>query len=238
MPSWFGKVPIYINNFNWLTSTKEMTSYFDDIPGVQVVIVDNESTYPPLLDWYASCPCQVVRLPGNFGEHAPWNCGVVLSPEAHRTFWGSDFYVVTDSDLSLGTCPKDLIEVLVEGSRAYPHLNKVALSLEIDDLPDESPAAVHVRQWESQFWRERQDARFFKAAVDTTFALYSIDVPFGTAQSQDGNSIRSDRPYTARHLPWYITFEKLTPEEEFYLETTRCGHWGRFLQSEMRQRSR
>jgi hypothetical protein len=236
MPSWRGKVPIYINNFNWLTSTRELASYFDDVPGVEVVIVDNASTYPPLLDWYSSCLYKVIRLQANSGEHAPWNCGAVLPPAAHRAFWGSDFYVVTDSDLSLCSCPKDLIHVLVAGSRAYPNLNKVGLSLETGDLPDESPTAVQVRQWESQFWRERQDGLFFKAAVDTTFALYSIDVPFATARRSDENSIRSDRPYTARHLPWYIIAEKLTPEEEYYLETARSGHWGRMLQNLRRQK--
>ncbi len=212
-----------------------LADFFSRIPGTDITIVDNASTYPPLLDWYEGCPYRVARLGENCGEHAPWDRGVVLSGAEHRARYSSDYYVVTDPDLSLDSCPQDVLDLLVEGWRSYPFVNKIGLSLEIDDLPDASPMAEQVRQWESQFWRERRDGRFFDAWVDTTLALYSVDLPFARARDT-GNSLRSDRPYTARHLPWYIDPDHMSAEEEYYIRTTRRGHWGTFLQRVLQER--
>ena len=221
-------IPIYINNFNWLTPTRALAGYFDDVPAAEVIIVDNASTYPPLLEWYRSaCPYKVVRLSANGGKHAPWNSGTVLPAAVHRALFGSDYYVVTDPDLSLDACPKDLLEFLTAGLQRYPSSNKVGLSLEIDDLPSECPWAVEAERWERQFWTQRRDEQFFQAGVDTTFALYSVDTPHGTAKRSDPNALRSDRPYTARHLPWYMKTDELTQEELYYFSSVRNGVWGK-----------
>lgn len=233
--AWLGTIPIYINNFNWLTPVCGLAEFFSRIPGTEITIVDNASTYSPLLDWYTDCSYRVVRLSENYGEHAPWKCGVVLSAAEHRTRYSSDYYVVTDPDLSLSSCPEDVLDLLVSGWRSYPFVNKIGLSLEIEDLPETSPLAEGVRHWESQFWRERRDGRFFDAWVDTTLALYHVDVPFARAQST-ANSLRSDRPYTAQHLPWYIDLEHMTAEEEYYIRATRSGHWGSLLQRLLQER--
>jgi len=62
-----------------------------------VLWLDNASTYKPLLDFYESCPYEVVRLPKNHGHTAPW------------TFLADVFatgpYVVTDPDLDLSEVP-------------------------------------------------------------------------------------------------------------------------------------
>lgn len=232
---WQGTIPVYINNFNWLTPVQNIAAFIDRIPGTEVTIVDNASTFAPLLEWYATCRYRVVRLDENIGEHAPWACGAILPSALHRERFGSDYYVVTDPDLSLESCPVNVLEVLVSGWLSYPSLTKIGLSLEIDDLPDTSPMANNVKMWESQFWRNRRDERFFEADVDTTFALYRCDVPFIRAQTT-GNSLRSDRPYTARHLPWYIDPDHVTVEEEYYIRTTRKGHWGTFLQRVLAER--
>ncbi len=146
----------------------------------------------------------------------------------HRARYSSAYYVVSDPDLLLDSCPFDLIDVLVEGWIRYPSVSKVGVSLEIDDLPTTSPLAESVRGWESQFWRDRRDDKFFNAAIDTTLALYRVDIPFARAKAT-GNSLRTDRPYTARHLPWYIDPSKMSSEEEYYVRTTRAGHWGTAL---------
>jgi len=224
-----GIVPIYINNFNWLTPVQKLADFFERTSDTDIIIIDNASTYPPLLDWYSECDHKVVRLSGNYGEHAPWDCGIIVSGDDHRAKYSSEYYVLTDPDLSLDSCPADLLDVLEEGARSHPSVTKVGVSLEIIDLPNASPMAENVRQWESQFWRNRCDDRFFEAAIDTTLALYHVDVPFARAKGT-GNSLRSDRPYTARHFPWYIDPNRMSREEEYYVRTTQRGHWGTFLQ--------
>lgn len=225
MPAWEGTIPIYINNFNWLTWTRELASFFDDVAGVEVIIIDNASTYPPLLEWYdTQCRYRVVRLEYNHGCHAPWTSGTVLPREEHRSQFGSDYYIVTDPDLNFTGCPKDVVNVLVEGYERYPEITKVGVSLEIDDLPTDSLIGKPAAEWESQFWQRRRDSQFFDAGVDTTFGLYGAGVPCV------GNCLRSDRPYTVRHEPWYLTSANLTEEHRFYFQNASFGHWTAVIQ--------
>jgi hypothetical protein len=220
-----GTVPIYINNRDWLTWPRAMARYFDDVPGTQVVIVDNASTYPPLLDWYAAdCPYPVVRLDDNMGPHAPWTSGAILPPHVHLAYFGTPYYVLTDPDLDLQGCPKDLIPRLIEGYERYPEVTKTGPSLEIDDLPNDSLTAAAVIPWERQFWARRRDAQFFDAPIDTTFALYDIRVPCR------GICLRSDRPYVARHMPWYLTRTNLSDEHVHYIANATAGSWSGMLQ--------
>jgi hypothetical protein len=223
--AWTGVIPIYINNCNWLTSTRAIADFFASIPGATPIIVDNGSTYPPLVEWYESeCPYRVIRLGSNVGHYAPWRCGAELSLEAHGTIFGSAYYAVTDSDLSFADCPPDVLDVLISGLAAYPDCVKAGVSLELRDIPGNSIAGQAVKEWEEQFWRNRRDDRFFEADIDTTFAVYR-------AGARWGKCLRSDRPYTARHLPWHITGETLTDEQRYYLARATIGHWTSYLQN-------
>ena len=223
--AWTGTIPIYINNYNWLTSTRELAGYFAGIPGAMPVIVDNGSTYPPLVEWYDSeCPYPIFKLGANVGHYAPWICGAELSLEAHRAIFGSQYYAVTDSDLSFASCPPDVIDFLIAGLDAHPDCVKAGVSLELNDIPGGSIAGQAAKEWEEQFWRKRRDDRFFEADIDTTFAVYR-------AGCRWGNCLRSDRPYTARHLPWSITRETLDGEQRYYLAHAALGHWTTYLQN-------
>lgn len=202
--------PIYINNFNRLTTTRQMCEYLDNVADVRAVIIDNASTYGPLLDWYEHGGRSVVRLSNNLGHLAPWSSGIVSKT-------ATPYYVVTDSDLDLEGCPTDLMSVLWDGLSRYPTRSKAGLSLEIDDLPP-SPQRNRVVQFESKYWHRRLDSRFFDAGVDTTFALY-LTGRARVAPRTYGNAIRSDRPYTARHVPWYSTPGNFSEEENYYLKT-------------------
>jgi len=226
--AWRGVIPIYINNRDWLTTTRELVEYFAEISGTEVVIIDNASTFPPLLEWYdRGCRCKVIRLRQNHGCHAPWNSGAVLSPAMHRAWFGSDYYVVTDADLSLDGCPRDVLDVLVQGYESYADITKVGISLEINDLPADSISGNQAAEWEKRFWQNKRDDRFFDADIDTTFALY------GTGVRCIGTCLRSDRPYTARHMPWYLTPGTLDEESRHYLTRATLGHWTRDMQKKL-----
>ncbi|MGH9200229.1 MAG: hypothetical protein ACRD2A_03225 [Vicinamibacterales bacterium] len=126
----------------------------------------------------------------------------------------SSHYVVTDPDLSMEGCPHDVLEVLADGLRTFPWARKAGVGLEIDDIPAGYPSRDLILRIEREYWTNRLDQRFFRAAVDTTFALYraGVDPPLGPA-------VRADRPYVARHLPWYVTSSNLDEEERHYLRT-------------------
>ena len=94
------KIPVIINNRNLLTYPKQM---FEDLKSFNdigdITIVDNDSTYEPLLEWYETKPCEIIKTSNN-GHLSPW---LIDLPKKLT----SEFYVVTDSDLDLSTTPKD-----------------------------------------------------------------------------------------------------------------------------------
>lgn len=233
--SWKGTIPIYINNYNWLTWPQALAEFFADIPQTEVIFVDNASTYPPLLDWYENeCPFKVIRLDTNSGPYAAWKKGAILPSHIHRGLFGSEYYVVTDPDLSLEGCPKDVLERLIDGIERFPTANKVGLSLENENLPENSLLGMEAIRWEQKFWRNRFDDQFYKAAIDTTFALYSINTPQRKAMQNNQNALRSDRPYTARHLPWDLRPDNLSEEQLYYFESTQNGMWSRKIGQKLR----
>jgi len=72
---------------------------------------------------------------------------------------------------------------------------------------------VALADWESQFWQKPLDNQYFHGDIDTTFALYRIWHPSLCA-------IRTNRPYTARHIPWYYdNYDKLPEDELYYYHT-------------------
>ena len=202
-------LPIFINNFNRLKSTRELARWVATLPGARAIILDNASDWPPLLDWYERCPFEVRRLGTNLGHRAPWLCGAIDGVTTSH-------YVVTDPDLAMVGCPTDVLTVLADGLRQFPWATKAGVGLEIDDIPVAYPSRDLILDIERHYWSDRLDARFFRAAVDTTFALYRAgEEPPCTP------ALRSDRPYVARHLPWYISPGELDDEERNYLRDRR-----------------
>lgn len=218
-------IPVYLISYNRLDWLKGMCEWLLRIPSVVPTVIDNASTYPPLLDWLERPPVQVIRLSENVGKYAVWRSGTVPLGPRHRSFYGSEFYAVSDPNLDLTGCPPDLFEVLEEGLRRYPCALKCGPSLEYTDLPDHFPLKNEVVEWESGHWGDRLDDAFFSAPLDTTLALYHCDRAFEQHRWLKP-SLRADRPYTARHIPWYSDPLKPTPEDAHYHRRSGVyGHW-------------
>jgi hypothetical protein len=200
-----------IINYNRLTLTAALANWCA-ANGLDPVFIDNGSDYPLLIEYYASLsPYPVVRLDGNYGHKAPWlpQLGIL------DKLVGGEQYIVTDPDLDLEGVPSDFLAVLARGLVQYPWCDKVGLSLEISDLPD-IPAANYVRyKCEARYWTRPLGDMYYDAPVDTTFALYRAGV-----RAYSVNGIRTRRPYTCKHVPWYYKDVKELPEDEQYYFTT------------------
>lgn len=210
-----------------------MVEYLIQIPELEVIIIDNASTYPNLLDWYDTNPCKIYRLEKNYG-----NFVLFSSPEAIPGHTKPDFkeiygidkgrqYILSDCDLDLSSVPREtLLPVLQEGLREYPNAVKCGISLELNDLPD-TALAREAKGWELNNWSRKPEdytkggGKFISAPVDTTFALYT-----GIGEQNDfDRCIRTDRPYTARHLTWYYGPHNPPPEDElWYLKNISKSH--------------
>lgn len=204
-------IPVFIVNRNRCEALQRLVNWLLGGGTRTVVILDNASTYPPLLQYYDALPAgaKVMRLEQNFGPYVFWQQGV------HQVI---DMpYVVTDSDVvPADFCPRDLIARLYATLQRYPDATKVGPALRIDNLPDGYVEADTVRKWESQFWERPVAPGVFAAPIDTTFALYPAHAEF----SNDQRSLRLGHPCIAEHTPWYAEEHALSDEERYYRANT------------------
>ena len=215
----------YLNNRDRVTTTSALATWLRNT-GTQVIILDNASTYPPLLEYYRNLPEGVTVQ--YFGTNAgPW---AFWERNLHKQ--QTEPYVVTDSDmLPDDACPNDLMDKLAAMLRANPGCGKVGPGLRIDDLPSDSGWGINgggIRQNESPYWTKRHSSEAFFAPIDTTFAMYEVDrnsegkqgFECMTGNSVNPRNLRMDFPYVFRHMPWYMT-SPLSEEELYY--RTHCN---------------
>jgi hypothetical protein len=143
-----------------------------------------------------------------------------LKNEGHLAFWGigmdkevGEFFVYTDSDLQLDeNFPKDWKEQMLYLIRKY-EINKVALAIRIDDLPDHYRYRNQVKRNEGRWWLQEVEQGVFKADTDTTFALMR------NIHDNCFPSLRvAKNGFICRHVPFYIDLDNLDPEEQYYLD--------------------
>lgn len=207
-------IPIIINNFNRLTTLKKLIASFEKRGYYNLVIIDNKSTYKPLLDFYDGTNYKVYRLNKNIGFKALWKTRVFL-----RYMFG--YFCYTDSDLEIiEECPDDFMQQFYEILNTYKEVHKVGFSLKIDDLPDHFNRKQEVIDWESKFYKNEKAKNLYIAPIDTTFALYR---PFSKRGKRDGSQemIRVGFPYQMRHLPWYKDSNQLSEEEKYYIKSLK-----------------
>lgn len=228
------KIPIIINNRNRLSTLSAQIEWFKDL-NVQIYILDNNSTYEPLLKYYKEIKdyIKIIYLNKNIGHKALYEW------KGHLDF-KERYFIYTDSDIiPLKTCPKDLVEYLMNAKIKYSTKNKVGISLEINDLPDHFSLKQEVIKWESQYWKNKID-NFWIANIDTTLAMYDNKSKISTNHSIE-NCLRSDYPYVGKHEPWYLDTNLLNEEEKYYIAHANAkfqnkfvGHWTQQLKTKFK----
>ena len=163
-------IPVFIISYDRLTLLKTLIASLEKVGISNIHIIDNASTYPPLLEFYKETEYDVIYVGENLGSRVFWKSEIF---DKYR----DDFYVVTDSDLELvDDCPDDLIPFLFRTLKKYPFVRKVGVSLKIDDIPETSVLGKDVKEWENQFFKAPiKGANAYYASVDTTFAIYLPD---------------------------------------------------------------
>lgn len=212
----YQKAPVIINNYNRLTYLKQQIAWFRKAGMRNIYIIDNASTYPPLLDYYKKCPYTIFQLTENVGHTAFWDTHIYL-------WFKNQHYVLTDPDvIPVEECPLDAVEHFYNLLERHPEITKVGFGLKIDDLPDHYNRKQEVIEWESKFWKDPIEPDLYMARIDTTFALYRPN----TRNQQWETTLRTGGKYIARHLPWYEDSGKPSEEELFFQKvTTRVSSW-------------
>ncbi|MDQ3535831.1 MAG: glycosyltransferase family 2 protein [Bacteroidota bacterium] len=215
-------VPIVINNFNRLSFLRKQIDYLHKKGFYNLYIIDNNSTYQPLLDYYKKKKVKVFYLKENVGYLAVWK--TVL-----YEYFKDYYYVYTDADiLPHDQCPDDFISYFKSLLDKYPHIDKVGFGLKTDDLPDEYILKDKVQEHESQFWNHEVEKDVYEAMIDTTFALYRPRKKGGYWLK----ALRTGGKYVALHLPWYTSSYTITEEDKFYNDNIKTStHWTELLKN-------
>jgi SAM-dependent methyltransferase len=203
------ELPVFIINRDRCGTLRTLVDWLTGLGMRTITIVDNDSTYPPLLEYYAALdpagPVRVQFLSTNGGPYALWKLGL---PQQLGTP-----YLVTDADLVPAPgCPRDLIARMQALLAQHPECGKVGAGLRLDNLAPGYGQSELVLRWEAQFWQRPAGNGVFAAAVDTTFALY----PAGAAFSNGPHNLRLGFPYLFEHRPWYVDEARLDAEEVYY----------------------
>lgn len=208
-------IPIVILNKDRLIPLKNLVLSLKNKEYNNIIIIDNQSTYKPLLNWYKDSGVDVFY--NNINETL-FDSGTLyrlIYEIKHPKFIdiNKSHYIYTDSDVvPIEEIPVNFVEDMIEVCDEFK-AHKVGLGLKIDDLPD-FEYSKYVIEKEHGFWNNKiphNKYELYQAGIDTTFAVYYPN----TAPLLDSSVIRMGNPYVARHLPWYYDINNL-PEDEFH----------------------
>lgn len=229
-------LPIFILNKDRLEALKEVVASLHKRNYTNITIIDNKSTYEPLLEWYRNSGVDVYFNP------MPKTCNGSLHflafeykvPKFYDAIMGG-YYVFNDSDVvPVEECPTDFVEDMIEVCKKYD-CHKVGLGLKIDDIPDCFYRKDDVQTIEGPYWKDVVNGEkmpLYSAPIDTTFAVYkpgSAPVwgsPDRRNQPQgwvSGPCFRTGGNYVARHLPWYYDYNNLPEDEKYYIMNLEPG---------------
>lgn len=211
-------LPVYIINFNRLSYLQKMIAMLEKYGFRNIHIIDNSSTYPPMVEYLKQTPYTVHYMQKNYGHM------VFFEVDEFKDVRENEYYVLTDPDtIAVDACPQDFMDYFYQVLQQYPQFNKVGFSLKTDDLDNTSEANKLVIKWEKLFYKHRLNhfkPYIYDAPIDTTFALYRPQKEWYSKDFYKG--IRIGAPYEVRHLPWYKDLQKLDDEDKFYVQND-CG---------------
>lgn len=199
-------VPVFINSRDRVTPLRELVSWLERAGSQEIYLLDNDSTYPPLLEYYEATPHTVIRLGRNFGKYALWAAPGVFERTANRGFVYSDPDIIPEPE-----CPFDAVERFAELLDRYPGVNKAGFHVRIDDIPDHFKHKELVMLLEERQWQWPLERGAYYGSLDTFFALYRPG-----AQPRPHTAARTGPPYIARHTSYYFDHENMSEEDLFY----------------------
>lgn len=208
-------IPIVILNRDRLHPLVEQVNVLKSKGYNNITIIDNQSTYPPLLEWYAQSGVDVFH---NTLTENSCHAFRDLVLGGHPKFLEivSNWYVFNDSDIiPLENVPDNFIEDLINYAKKY-NKSKVGMSIKIDDIDLNYPLNAWVHSYESTYWTngiKDGDVELYPHPIDTTFSVHAPN----TIPTWSNDTLRVGVPYIVKHAPFYYNPEELPEDEKYYL---------------------
>jgi hypothetical protein len=239
-------IPIIIPSFNTVTYVRGMVEQLRGRGLRRLIVVDNASTYRPMLE-YLAAPGPGVEVVLQSENKGPRD--FFLDPSTFAAL--PELFCVTDPDLVLNPeMPEDFVAQLAAATEAFS-VGKAGLAIDIADRSamrqedfEIGGKGWKIWEWESQFWQDQVGSLpggdpVFRALVDTTFAVYNKR--FFDGRGDHLQAVRVAGRYTCRHLPWYKDlglpaederFYRLRSRDSYYLRDAPSGEPSRYAPSE------
>ena len=204
-------IPIFINARDRVGVMKQQIDWLLNAGYTNIIILDNNSTYSPLLAYYDSFKddsrVRVIYMKQNLGYKAIWISGILEKLNITTP------YVYTDPDVvPIEKCPKNILQIYLKILKENPYIKKIGLGMIYDDI-----TFYDKDRWkktEKHFYEYKEIKKdVYYAQVDTTFALYVNCRHYNLRLS-----IRTTGDMMARHLPWYFDYNNLPEDEQYYLD--------------------
>jgi hypothetical protein len=210
-------IPIVILNRDRLDPLKEQVECLTSYGYTNIIIIDNYSTYQPLLDWYSTQTYATIFHNTLTDNSCHAFRDLVLMGHPLFTSIISNWYVFNDSDIIPAKgVPANFIEHLIEYAKKYGK-SKVGMSIEINDIDRSYPLNEWVYSYESTYWTNAiidGDVELYPHPLDTTFAVHSP----GTIPTWSDDTLRVGYPYVVKHAPFYYDPLNLPTDERYYIE--------------------
>ena len=222
-------VPLLIPCFNQLTFTRNLVNWYRYYrPHDDIFILDQASSYPPLLKWYEKLKgesgIEVVRFWENKAKtHLKWMIEGTIAPR-HR------YYIISDPDVMPSPpTPPDFVDAFISlVESGYHH---AGFCLKVDDIPVRAGLMRDMAmELEKDFWKSPVPFQWhgnsyvgYRAPIDTTFALYKSSCGWEGPMRPEWwhNSIRM---FDAYHLGWYVDAENPGEEMSFYFDSVSSAN--------------
>lgn len=217
-------IPIFIISYNQYTFVKSMVDQLSKYSS-NIYIIDNKSTYPPLVEYLKSIEnkVKVLHMDKNYGHR------VYMRDEIVKL--GGEKYIITDPDLLLNpNLPQNFIDILSNLSDKY-EVGKIGFALDITNNINTNINAVDNHQsvvdWESQFWKNKindPEYELYNADIDTTFVLINKKY---YKSAYEYKAIRVAGDFTCVHRPWVSGYENdlLDGELKYYRTNNISSTW-------------
>tara|TARA_X000000950_G_scaffold181227_1_gene219767 strand:+ start:42231 stop:44549 length:2319 start_codon:yes stop_codon:yes gene_type:complete len=242
------KIPVFITTHNRFWCLEACLRSLKRFDSLVPVIVDNASSYPPMLGYLSALMAQkveVLKYPKNdlFGN---MKLAFQNYTNAHKGEF--DYYIFTDPDIELPReIPNDFVDVLKALVDTFPEFDGVGPNLITDDIPEEYPLRHLIVEDESTNQHDLAPEGFHAARVeesnlfvkfaarririqscdiDTTFMMHRANL--FRKERNVRNAIRIAKPYAARHLDWYVIPGNETSDQKHYVNSRNnfVSHWG------------
>lgn len=192
--------PVFLNVRDRVRDLRTLVEWLERAGHQRIHLIDNDSTWEPCVEYLKDSPHDVIRVGKNGGARMLWDAELVPR---------SEYFVLTDPDIvPIDDCPLNAIEHLHGILERHPGYHKAGLGLYLEDVPAAMPSLA----WErgSSINGPLLEPGVRQSLIDTTFALHRPGTPFMF------EAIRTEAPYVARHMPWYVTVPDV--EDRYYLD--------------------